>query len=210
MMTPRSIPALCALSLSLLAGRAAHGENLVRAGQFDRPEEVDAWVVDRPGGVEASMNFEAARDAGSCAESGSAELRTKGSGTYTVYYEICAGAISPNEVYRVALSVYHPGGSGVGELYWGVAWFEGPDCTGAEAGASSVGPIGAAPMWQPVELGSSPAPGAVSAMVRLELDYRNAPDPLTLNVDRVVVRPIDELFDDGFEQGSECAWSAMQ
>lgn len=201
--------ALVALALSFTAARVG-AENMVVAGQFDSATEVDSWTVDGPNGVQKAMTFDSTLDAGACGASGAARLSTSGSGTYTVYYEICAGAVTAGDQYRVGLSVHYSRHQGVGGLYWGVAWFEGPDCTGAEAGSGSVGPIGIANEWQPVELTSSAPGGAVSAMVRLELDYQGSPDPLYLHVDRVFVRPIEELFDDSFEGGATCGWATTE
>jgi hypothetical protein len=199
------------LSLALALGAASAGaENLVPAGHFDRAEEVTAWRVDGPSGVEAVMEHDAALDAATCDGSGSAAMRTSGSGTFTAYYEICAGAVEAGEQYSLALAVLHSGNGASGALYWGPAWFEGPDCTGWEVASASIGPIGESPHWQPMVMTSSVPDGAASVLVRVELDYANAPDPLTLHLDRVVVRRLDEVFDDGFEKGGLCHWGAPE
>ena len=202
-------PSLLLSVLLLLAGRPASGENLLAAGKFDSPEEIEAWTVTSDPGTEASMTFEAAIDAGACAGSGSAILATSGSFPHQADYEICIGSVTGGEEYRFGLEIYFPHGQGPGGLYWSLDWFDEPNCGGNFLYGSSVGPVGIDPDWQPVQLTTTTPEEGASARVRLELVAPEEPNQPYLYVDRVFVQPVADVFVDGFEVGETCLWSAI-
>ena len=203
MLRSRSSYLLCALLV--FASRPATGENLLAAGQFDQPSDIDGWTI-TAGDGEASLYFQPSPDEGDCFDSGSALLVTSAPGPRAVQYSICSGNLVGGEMYAVGLEVYFPDGAGEGWLYWGLTWFDQPDCTGTELGTIWVGPAGYVPEWQTLEFWSSTEPEVASARVELSVTSFAAPDPLYLNIDRVFVRPAGDIFADGFELGQTCRW----
>ena len=195
---------LCALLLA--AGRPAAGDNRVASGQFDEPADIEDWTVTAGDADEAWLYFEPTPDESACVGSGSALLVTSAPGPREVQYSVCAGGLTGGEAYAVGLKIHFPHGPSEGWLFWGVTWFDQPDCTGTDVGSIWVGPAGYEPGWHAVEFRSSTFPEVASARLELSVTTFAAPDPLYLNVDRVFVRPAAEVFADGFELGETCRW----
>lgn len=206
MLSYRSACLLC--TLLLVASRPAAAGNLLLLGQFDQPSAIDGWTVTTDGG-EGSLSFEAAVDEASCAGSGSALLVTSSPGDRDVVYSACAPGIVGGGDYAFGLEVSFPDGEGKGWLFWGVTWLDGPDCSGSVLNSTWIGPVGYAPDWQAVELWITTQPATASALVELWVSSLEAPVPLHLNIDRVFVRPLEELFADDFELGELCRWTTV-
>ena len=203
MQSTRSSFLFCALLL--LAGRPVAGANLVTSGQFDLSAAVDAWSVTTDQGAGA-ISYGSSPDEGDCSDSGSALLVTSAPGASEVEYSVCAGGLVGGDEYAVGLAVKFPDGEGEGWLFWGVTWFQESDCAGLDEGTISVGPVAYLPEWQAVEFRSSTTPSTSSARVELRVTSFATPDPLHLNIDRVFVRPVAEIFADDFELGEACRW----
>lgn len=204
MPTPRSSALLCTLLLS--AGPLAASDNLIATGQFDQPSDVDVWAVTSEGG-RGLISFEVWPDEGDCLDSGSALLVTDAPGALEVDYSVCGSGLLEDELYAYGLELFFPSGEGEGTLIWGATWFDGPDCTGANAGSVSIGPEVYTLGWLALEFRISTPPTAVSARLELKVSSLGSPEPLRLNIDRVFIQPAAEVFADDFEVGEICRWN---
>lgn len=188
------------------ASHPATGENLIPLGHFDEPSAIDVWTVTNDGG-EGDLSFAPSPDEAGCASSGSALLVTSSSAERDVTYSVCATGLAGGTDYAVGFEVNFPDGESAGQLFWAATWLDGPDCTGSVLSSVWLGPVSYGPEWQTVELWGTTQPETASILLELWVASPDSAEPLRLNVDRAFVRPVAELFADGFELGEICRWA---
>ena len=195
-----------ALLVVLVAAAApAFGQNLAPNGEFD--DNVLGWVQSGVGTLAWT-----AEDHDGCLASGSAEMTNAQPGTLDFYLLVCAPGVVPEQVYSAGADFNFPVGQATsGSAKLELRFYEDPNCAGSAIGffptpaVDSTSPS----IWQRSEWLAALAPPASQAVLIGIVVHKDAAGSLVALVDGVfVVSGAGRLFDDSFEAGASCRWSA--
>jgi hypothetical protein len=176
-------------------------------GEFDHAADAGGWG--NPQGV-GSFFHAPLVDVDDCTFSGAAVETASDEFAGTSFSTvICGGAIAGGEEYELGYRALFPAQPGAGTFEMKVAWFPGPDCTSLYILLSTVPAVASSPagVWRAASILATPPVNAVSFAVAVFL-HKSTVDPLQVQLDGLFVRPVREIFSEGFEVREDCRWSA--
>lgn len=193
--------ALLALALPLAAA------NQVANGDFDT--DATPWTT-VPGG-DGAISWDT-RSA-SCPDTSGSGFGANFGGSpapYTSFHQCVTGIVAGQSYVFGARFFFPSTETPAASSYVKVFWMQSAGCT-TSLGSTDSNPLSPAPLdtWRDTRgVGIAP-PNTLSADIYLSVGHTGSPNPGNLLIDEVYLQPLSEVFQNGFELGTACRWSAV-